>query len=123
MTIIEAINRVDESKPNVYDQATKIGWLSQLDGQIKKLMDGYRGNDTSFFFGYDAGTSLETELLAPAPYDQMYLRWLEAQMDLCNGEIDRFNVSISLYNTEYQAFADDYSRNHVSKRSGKRFLF
>lgn len=123
MTIIEAINKADDMKPNVYDQVTKIGWLSQLDWQVKKRMDSCRGTDTSFFFGYDGDTSLETELLAPAPYDQMYLRWLESQIDLRNGEIERFNVSISLYNTEFQAFADDYSRNHVSKQSGKRFLF
>lgn len=123
MTIIQAINRVDESKPNVYDQVTKIGWLNQLEWQIKKLMDSFQGSNTAFFFGYNAETNLSEELLAPPPYDQMYLRWLEAQIDLNNGEIDRFNISISLYNTEYQAFANDYSRNHRAKGSGKRFLF
>lgn len=123
MTIIEAINRTDNIKPNIYDQVTKIGWLSQLDWKIKMLMDTFHGDDAAFFRGYDTTTDLETKLLVSAPHDQIYLRWLEAQIDLSNGEIDRYNVSITLFNTEYQAFANDYSRNHLSKRTGKRFLF
>ena len=123
MTIIEAINRTDDIKPNIYDQVTKIGWLSQLDWKIKMLMDTFHGDDAAFFRGYDATTDLETKLLVSAPHDQIYLRWLEAQIDVSNGEIDRYNVSITLFNTEYQVFANDYSRNHLSKRSGKRFLF
>lgn len=123
MTIIEAINRTDNIKPNIYDQVTKIGWLSQLEWKIKMLMDTFQGNDAAHFHGYDATTDLETNLLVSAPHDLIYLRWLEAQIDVSNGEIDRYNVSIMLFNTEYQAFANDYSRNHLSRRTGKRFLF
>ena len=36
MTIIEAINKVDSLKPNGYTQSDKVGWLSVLDGAIKR---------------------------------------------------------------------------------------
>ena len=60
MTIIEAINRTDNMRPNVYDQMTKIEWLSQLDGQVKALYDGYQGAEGSAFQGYGPQTPMET---------------------------------------------------------------
>ena len=34
MTIIEAINRIDDAKPNQYTQSDKVRWLSALDGIV-----------------------------------------------------------------------------------------
>ena len=46
MTIIEAINRIDELKPNSYTYLEKIGWLSKLDGTIKKnIIDTHEDGD------------------------------------------------------------------------------
>ena len=46
MTIIEAINRIDELKPNNYTYLEKIGWLSKLDGAIKKnIIDTHEDGD------------------------------------------------------------------------------
>lgn len=123
MTIIEAINRTDNMRPNVYDQMTKIEWLSQLDGQVKALYDGYQGAERSAFQGYGPQTPMETVLLIQPPYDGIYLKWLEAQIERSNGEIERYNEAITLYNTEFQAFANAYSRSHMAKGAGRRFLF
>ena len=46
MTILEAINRVDTTKPNSYTQPEKVDWLSTLDGIIKKeLIDTHVGGE------------------------------------------------------------------------------
>ena len=34
MTINEAIEQLDKLKPNAYETAEKVRWLSELDGQI-----------------------------------------------------------------------------------------
>ena len=36
MKISEAIGKIDALKPNTYKEDIKIGWLSTLDGIIKK---------------------------------------------------------------------------------------
>lgn len=124
MTIMDAIDRTDAVKFNTYQNAEKIAWLSKLDGMIKKhIIDTHEGGGNISFSGYTDQTDKSTVLLAPAPYDEMYLRWLEAQIDLANGEYDKYNASILMFNAEYEAFEAWYNRTHRSLSAGKRFLF
>ena len=69
MTRMEAINRIDAVKPNVYGQEEKLRWLSVLDGIVKKeIIDTHEGAQT---VAPETGT--EAELLAPYPYNDMYI--------------------------------------------------
>lgn len=114
MTIIEAINRIDMLKPNTYSQQEKVKWLSSIDGIIKKeIIDTHEGAEAVSYAGYDDNTSLTTELLVPAPYDDVYLRWLETQIDYANGEYARYNNDVEAYNDAYSAFQRYYNRTHM----------
>ena len=114
MTIIEAINRIDSLKPNTYTQVDKIVWLSNLDGIIKKeIIDTHEGSEAVIFEEYDAETALDTVLLVPAPYDDIYIKWLEAQIDYANGETPKYNNSMTMYNSVYFAFQKHYNRTHM----------
>ena len=53
-----------------------------------------------------------TELLVPAPYDEIYLFWLESKIDYWNGEVGKYNNSITMYNTAYSAYEKYYNRTH-----------
>lgn len=122
MTIIEAINKIDSLKPNNYTQEDKIAWLSTLDGIIKtEIIDTHEGAESVTFNGYEADTALDTVLLVPFPYDDVYLKWLEAQIDYTNGETSRYTNSMIMYNTAYSSFERYYNRTHMPK--GKSFKF
>lgn len=122
MTLIEAIDQVNALKPNTYNHTEKVKWLSTLDGIIKReIIDTHEGAEEVTFTGYDEDTDLATELLVPAPYDSIYLRWLETQIDYANGELSRYNNSAQAYNDAYNAFARYYNRTHMPK--GKKFKF
>ena len=122
MKIIEAINRIDAVKPNNYTQDEKIEWLSRLDWAIKvEIVDTHEGADAVIFDGYSENTPLETELIAPAPYDDVYLKWIEAQIDYANGEIGKYNNAIRAYEDVYTAFESWYNRKH--KPLGKQFKY
>lgn len=122
MTIFDAINRIDAIKPNSYTQLEKIRALSTLDGIIKNsIIDTHEGSDDVVFAGYTQETSLTTELLVPAPYDVIYLYWLESTIDYWNGETGKYNNSIELYNTAYSEFERYYNRTHMPK--GKKFKY
>ena len=124
MTIIEAINRVDTMKPNNYSQQEKMYWLSVLDGSIKEeIIDTHEGGDAVSFSGYTEKTPLETVLLVPKPYDEVYIRYLEMQIDYANGEYSKYNNSMVLFNTAYSAFERFYNRDHMPVSRGKRFVF
>lgn len=124
MKIIEAITRLDALKFNTYTQTDKVEWLSGLDNMVKKhIIDTHEGAEDVIFTGYDESTDLQTELLVPAPHDEMYLRWLEAQVDYHNGEYDKYNNAIIMFNTVYEAYQSYYTRTHLPLIRGRRFRF
>ena len=124
MKIREAIERIDSQKHNVYSQNDKIAWLSRLDFLVKTLIiDAHEGGETVEFTGYNDRTDMETELLVPAPFDDMYLRWLEAMIDYHNSDDDRYNNAIILFNNAYEDFKKYYTRTHMPKSHGNRFIF
>ena len=121
MKVIEAIQKVDALKPNNYSQEDKIKWLSTLDGIIKtEIIDTHEGGSEVIFNGYDMN-SLETELLVPAPYDEIYIKWLEAQINYNIGEIGKYNNSMTMYNTALSTFERYYNRKHMPK--GHKFKY
>ena len=122
MTIMDAINRIDTLKPNRYDQSEKIKWLSTLDERIMvEIFATHEGADIEGFNGYTDETSPVTELLVHAPYDEIYVHWLGGQIDYWNGEYVKYNNSIEMFNTAYEAFKNHYHRTHMPK--GKKFKF
>ena len=122
MTIMEAINHIDAVKPNSYSQVEKIKWLSTLDGTVKcEIIDTHEGGEEVTFNGYDSKTPLTQKLLIPHPHDDVYIKWLEAQIDYANGEYGKYNNSMAVFNTTYTAFANHYNRTHMP--IGKKLKF
>ena len=122
MTIMDALYRIDELKPNSYSQPEKIKWLSSLDGVIKsEIIDTHEGGEDIVFSGYDENAELTTVLLVPAPYDDIYLKWLESQIDYSNGEYGKYNNSLVAYNDAYDLYQRYYNRTHMPK--GKKFKY
>lgn len=123
MKIIEAIQAVDTLKPNAYSELEKIQWLSKLDGIIKtEIIDTHEGNEDITFNGYDENTSLETELLVKAPYDSIYVSWLESRIDYANGEYAKYNNSTTVFNTAYASYEKYYNRNHMPKGNSIKYF-
>lgn len=117
MTIGQAIGRVDRLKYNVYSRQEKQQWLAQLEWNLKKqILDTHEAGLPFLPLGEE--TPQETCLLAPEPFDEMYITWLEAQIDLHNGELEQYNASIRLFNHAYSAFESWYNRSFPPKGQG-----
>ena len=124
MTISQAIERIDSLKQNTYNIDDKIEWLSRLDSMVKRLIiDVHEGGEYVSFNGYTASENLDTELIIPAPFDEAYLLWLESMINYYNGEYDKYNSSILMYQVAYEKFENYYRRNHMPKSRGARFIF
>ena len=122
MTIGEAIDRIDSLKHNIFSLGEKIAWLSSLDGLIKtEILDTCEGESVPFA-GYDADTDRNTVLLVGAPFEEIYLRYLEAQMDYAGGEIDRYNNANAMYRAIYNRFSNHYRRSHMPKKTSFRYF-
>ena len=122
MTIGEAVDRIDSLKHNIFTVSEKIAWLSRLDALVKEeILDTCEG-EVIPFAGYDTNADRNTPLLVGAPYDEIYLRYLEAQMDYANGEIDRYNNAIAMFRAVFDSFSNHYRRHHMPKKTAFRYF-
>lgn len=101
--IVDIIARVDENRPNAFSSATKMKWISDLDGKIAAdvfLMDIAQIRELE----YRHPDGLEQEPLVTFPHDDIYDLWLEAKIDAANGEYNRYQNTMQLYNESYGNF-------------------
>lgn len=128
MKLQQAIDRVDEMRPNMQSRTLKLDWLSELDGLIwkeiiiKHWMTGeemlrYARNEDGTFVvpAYDEDTDEGTEMLVAFPYDNIYLYWLMAKIDEQTLETEKYNNDRAMFNASYESFSDYWTRNHMPK--------
>ena len=66
------------------------------------------------FFGFYLTDA--AELLAPAPYDGLYRHYVEAQIHYANGELERYNNAMALWNNGLMTLRDYWCREHLPRR-------
>lgn len=114
MTILSLLARFDHVLIHTFDTGIMTEWLEELDWKVKKqLIDTHEGAESVEFNGYDAKQSISSELLIPDAYVEVYLRWLEAKIHFHNGENDRYNDSMALFNAAWKNFENWYNRTHM----------
>lgn len=110
-TIDTIITRVDEDKPNAFSKTQKVRWISILDGKIS-LEVFLMAPEEAKKLAYSDPEDLETEPLVNFPYDELYDLWLQAQIDFYNGEANRYQNTMEMFNARYYQFvrwvADSY---------------
>ncbi len=118
MTAGEILEQADRLRPNAYSAEEKLRWLRRLDGQIlQELLDTHcpRAPEEPLPDRYGP----LTELLAPFPWGEgLYLAWLFCQIDLHNGEIQKYNQSLDLLAAAWRSFADRINRETMPLGAG-----
>lgn len=122
MTIHDAIAEVDSLKSNMFSEKDKIRWISRLEARIyQEIICTHQRNDGEeeiSFTGYGEDDG-EKELLVGQPHDELYLRWLEAQIDYHNMEYDSFNNSNAVFDAVFSSFRNAYNQSHMPKGTRK----
>lgn len=114
MTIEQAIRTADMLKPNKFDEDLKVMWLSNFDMQVAdEVIRKHEDTKDFHFSGYNEATDREKELLIPAPYDELYVPYLQSKMDLYNQDYERYNSSTAAYYVIYSNYMAYYNREHL----------
>lgn len=77
---------------------------------VQLVFKGYTEEDT------------EAELLVGEPYDEMYVHWLEAQIDWNNMEYAGFNNTNAMFESVYSAFRNAFNQSHRPIGKKKRYF-
>ena len=104
ITIEEVIAQVDSMYQNTFDRQDKVKWIDEVEEMIKQdIIDTHE----------DPDEKEENKLYAYGPYTDVYLYYIEAQIDKSNGEYDRYSNHMALFNASYQEFENHYHRTHM----------
>ncbi len=102
MTLREAIEFVDDIKPNSFSLETKIKWVSVLEGRMALEIFLMAPVEVGAFDYTEK--CLDHELLVYPPFDDVYTAWLCACIDRANGEDNKYQNSMAIYNAKYSDF-------------------
>ena len=102
MTVREAIAYLDDVKPNAFTEAVKLRWINQIEGRLASEVFLMAPPEMGQF-DYTAD-EMDHGLLLDAPYDDIYTWWLQAQADLANGEYDRAQNTMTVFNDTWHDF-------------------
>ena len=117
MTIQKALTEIDALVKNTCATEQKIGWLSKVDGMVKRIIyDTHEGAPE--FSGYTGTTPPDTQLLVPAPYDELYLSYLEAMIHKYNREYEAYNNAIEDFQGAFEAYGNEWHRTHMPISKG-----
>lgn len=107
MTATVLFERLRQLKPipAEIDDTILLDWLNQVEGQILHEIFLLALSEITPY----SATPTEA-LAAPYPYDGIYLRWMEAQVDFANGEYERYTNTMQRYNTAWNDLA-----RHIAK--------
>lgn len=107
MRIIDAISMADAVKPNAFDEATKIRWLSEVEGMIQADIWLLAPEE---WIEYDETTPTDTQLLVTGGHSKIYRAYLCAMIDLANGEYDHYANTSAVVNDYLQEYELWYAR-------------
>ena len=118
MTILDCIQYVDGIMPNAYNNEQKARWLRECEGKVYTQLFLQQTFD---FPDLTPWAMMGLELAIPAPYNKIYPLYLEAQIHYHNAEPDRYNMTMSLFNSAWHEvcvwFGQDFD---ISDRARNR---
>lgn len=110
MTPNKVIESVDNRRPNSYSEEVKLGWISNLDGMVKKLVI-----QEEYVKPYSYPEDMDKELLIPFPFDDLYSLYLESMIDFYNREYGNYNNSAMMFEAQFTEYKKAYIREHRAK--------
>lgn len=113
MLIAEAIQKAKLLQDTEIPDKELVRMLSDHDGIVwEEVITNYEG-PLPARPAYNEETDPEaTELLIPAPWDNLYPHYLAMKIDMAHHDIDRYNNEAAAYGALRQAWADNYNRTH-----------
>ena len=116
MKLREILATIAQIRPHAYTDAEMIALLNTIEGRVyTDIFHKAEGFHEEFIPFQEGGE--ERELAVPVPFTDLYIYYLASRIDYFNGDVDRYNDSMVLYNKAWDDYAAYYRRNHMPKQT------
>lgn len=124
MTIQEALDQLDEMKPNMMSRKLKVKYLTEIEQLIwaEIIMKHEHPAEIEVKPVYNEETDPGSVLLIPDPYSEVYVYWLMTKVDIQNQEDSRYAVDRAHFENSYDTMSDWYTREHMPISRVREFL-
>jgi hypothetical protein len=115
MTIQEALDQLDEMKPNMMSRRLKMKYLTEIEQLIFDEIVMKHEHDPELVEKpvYTEDSEPGTELIIQDPYSMVYVYWLMTKVDIQTQEDARYNIDRMHFENAYNTMSDWYTREHM----------
>lgn len=141
-TVAQIIEQYNTERPNQVDDALKVIWLRKCERMIINEVLVSHEHDLedenrielkvtgSVLVVTGAGSfeehidsfDMDSYLLVPEPYDDLYLYYLDQRIALNNNDKTRYNVASAQYNNALLTYQQYVNRTYQTKKVSKKLL-
>lgn len=109
MILSQCILMADDIKPNAFPEESKTAWLNECEGMVQTevLLRAPRDIVT---YSYEADH--DAVLLVLPPHDKLYLYYLTAMIDFANGEYNKYQNTMQVFNAAFGEFMRWYAQRY-----------
>ena len=112
MTPNKVIERLNSVSPDAYSEESKLQWISELDGMIRRIV--FQEDECE---PYKFPEDMDTELLVKPPFDGIYEAYIMSKVDFCNREWGKYNNTAAIFHALFDEFKKVYIRENMPKSS------
>lgn len=122
MKISELMAFVDAVKPNAFPTSAKVAWLNEVEGMVwTEVMLLSPLEFKPYIYDESTGEG-DSDLLVAPPHSKLYNVYLSAMIDFYNGEYDKYQNGITLFNAHYNEFMSWYALHYRPADGNYRYM-
>lgn len=142
MTVAGLIEQFNAEHPNQMHDDVKVYWLRKCEQMlINEVLMSHEHDlededkielrvsgstlviqNAGNFEQHIAGFDMDTVLIAPEPYDDLYIYYLDQRLALNNNDTKRFNVAAQMYNNALLTYQQYFNRTYKTKKQPSKLL-
>ena len=108
-TLQGVLELIDDIKPNAFSEEAKTAWVNEVEGLVQTEVFLLAVEDVvQYQWPADSGATL----LAKPPHDKIYWVYLSAMVDFGNGEYDKYQNTMQMFNQFFGEYMRWYARTY-----------
>ena len=108
-TLQSVLEMIDSIKPNAFSDEAKTAWINEVEGLVQTEVFLLAVEDVvQYKWPDDSGATL----LAKPPHDKIYWVYLSAMVDFGNGEYDKYQNTMQMFNQFFGEYMRWYARTY-----------
>ena len=108
-TLQGVLDIIDSIKPNAFSDEAKTAWINEVEGLVQTEVFLLAIEDV---VQYTWPENAAATLLAKPPHDKIYWVYLSAMVDFANGEYDKYQNTMQMFNQFFGEYMRWYARTY-----------